>query len=241
MPAVTHRAAFEVAFDDFAPFYQCTPPVRRRLPADLPGLGGRSPWGVPMGQGAELVRVYARRHHAGRPHRGADRPHVHDGPAVRLRHEPVSARPSSSAGWLRLAGLVFERSSATASAISSLAVAGFATMIIAQYLSMGERHDGDDAGGAGHQLLAGHARHHGQRSATPARSWPASWARLRRLGRASPHAEQAGRRRRWATPCTAWFASPRSSASPARCWAASGPTSRGAASGAGTRRRTAPC
>ena len=48
MPAVTHRAAFEVAFDDFDPFYQCT----------LLYVGvflltclawGRSPWRVPHG------------------------------------------------------------------------------------------------------------------------------------------------------------------------------------------------
>ena len=55
------------------------------------------------------------------------------------------------------------------------------------------------------------------------------------------HALGGNRANRWRGWFTASSVSPRCSASSARCWAASGPTSRGAGSGAGTRRKTARC
>jgi hypothetical protein len=64
-----------------------------------------------------------------------------------------------------------------------------------------------------------------------------------RLHPAQAHRHQGGPRptRPWRTWPTASSASPCSSASWAPCWAASGPTSPGAGSGAGIPRRTAPC
>ena len=116
------------------------------------------------------------------------------------------------------------------------------TLLIAHHLALQRRHAGDDAGRARHQLLARHARHlrHARLHGHVRRRLPRHHLhRPRRV-----HARRCDRDHgQDARPDDLRHRLLRhaASASSAPCSAASGPTSRGAASGAGTRRKTAPC
>ncbi len=137
MPAVTHRAAFEAAFDDFAPFFWCTifyvgvflltcaawgcyalerPDWARTLNWSALTLGALT---LVVHTGALIARMYM-----------MQRPFVF---VTNLYGTAIFI------GWVAaILGLVFQLIFRNGVGNIVMATAGFVTMIIAQFLSMGE-------------------------------------------------------------------------------------------------------